>query len=183
VAARSTFATFPGGTLGGDIANVSSLQGGYARSDRAERGLARRRLQGVRGSSTCRSCSPTPRKPTRSSTGHRQEALRPAAAEGARGPRVLGAWIPQRHQQQAPDREARGLLGRSSCACCSRRFHRHVTALGANAVPMPFPEVYTALEQKVVDGQENPVTVVADSKFRKCRNICRSPSTSTTRKR
>jgi tripartite ATP-independent transporter DctP family solute receptor len=37
--------------------------------------------------------------------------------------------------------------------------------LGANTVPMPFPELYTALEQKVVDGQENPVTVIADSKF------------------
>lgn len=38
-------------------------------------------------------------------------------------------------------------------------------ALGANAVPMPFPELYTALEQKAVDGQENPVTVIASSKF------------------
>ena len=28
--------------------------------------------------------------------------------------------------------------------------------LGANALPMPFPEVYTALEQKTIDGQENP---------------------------
>ncbi|HEX2138019.1 MAG TPA: DctP family TRAP transporter solute-binding subunit, partial [Microvirga sp.] len=37
--------------------------------------------------------------------------------------------------------------------------------LGANTVPLPFPELYTALEQKVVDGQENPVTVILDSKF------------------
>lgn len=39
------------------------------------------------------------------------------------------------------------------------------SALGANPVPMPFPEVYTALEQKAVDGQENPVTVILDTKF------------------
>jgi TRAP-type transport system periplasmic protein len=31
-----------------------------------------------------------------------------------------------------------------------------LNALGANAVPMPFPELYTALETKTVDGQENP---------------------------
>ena len=37
--------------------------------------------------------------------------------------------------------------------------------LGANAVPMPFPELYTALEQKAVDGQENPATVIASAKF------------------
>ena len=39
------------------------------------------------------------------------------------------------------------------------------SALASNPVPMPFPEVYTALEQKVVDGQENPITVIVDSKF------------------
>ena len=38
-------------------------------------------------------------------------------------------------------------------------------ALGANAVPMPFTEVYTALEQKMIDGQENPFSVIETSKF------------------
>jgi len=38
-------------------------------------------------------------------------------------------------------------------------------ALGTNAVPMPFPELYTALEQKAVDGQENPYSTVENSKF------------------
>ena len=39
------------------------------------------------------------------------------------------------------------------------------SALGANAVPMPFPELYSALEQKAVDGQENPYSTVDSSKF------------------
>ncbi len=38
-------------------------------------------------------------------------------------------------------------------------------ALGANSVPMPFTEVYTALEQKMIDGQENPFTVIQANKF------------------
>ncbi|MEI2417684.1 TRAP transporter substrate-binding protein [Orrella sp. JC864] len=38
-------------------------------------------------------------------------------------------------------------------------------ALGANAVPMPFPEVYTALESRAVDGQENPLGTINTSKF------------------
>ena len=38
-------------------------------------------------------------------------------------------------------------------------------ALGANSVPMPFTEVYTALEQKIIDGQENPFSVIETSKF------------------
>jgi tripartite ATP-independent transporter DctP family solute receptor len=37
--------------------------------------------------------------------------------------------------------------------------------LGANAVPMPFPEVYSALEQKTVDGQENPAATLVSAKL------------------
>ncbi|MDQ8030721.1 MAG: TRAP transporter substrate-binding protein [Bordetella sp.] len=37
--------------------------------------------------------------------------------------------------------------------------------LGANAVPMPFSELFTALETRTVDGQENPVTTIQSSKF------------------
>ena len=40
-----------------------------------------------------------------------------------------------------------------------------VKALGANPTPLAFPEVYAALEQKAIDGQENPVTVIAANKF------------------
>lgn len=38
-------------------------------------------------------------------------------------------------------------------------------ALGANAVPLPFSELFTALETKAVDGQENPFNTVISSKF------------------
>lgn len=38
-------------------------------------------------------------------------------------------------------------------------------ALGATPTPIPFGELYTALEQKVVDGQENPLAQMATNKF------------------
>lgn len=38
-------------------------------------------------------------------------------------------------------------------------------ALGANPTPLAFPEVYAALEQGAIDGQENPLTVIAANKF------------------
>lgn len=40
-----------------------------------------------------------------------------------------------------------------------------VSALGANPTPLPFPELYAALEQKAVDGQENPVATINGAKF------------------
>jgi tripartite ATP-independent transporter DctP family solute receptor len=38
-------------------------------------------------------------------------------------------------------------------------------ALGANPTPMAFTELFSALETKVVDGQENPVDLIYTSKF------------------
>lgn len=38
-------------------------------------------------------------------------------------------------------------------------------ALGANPTPMAFTEVYTALQTGAIDGQDNPIPTVVDSKF------------------
>nr|WP_315210442.1 TRAP transporter substrate-binding protein [uncultured Albidiferax sp.] len=38
-------------------------------------------------------------------------------------------------------------------------------ALGANATPMPFTELYSAMESSAVDGQENPPATILASKF------------------
>ena len=40
-----------------------------------------------------------------------------------------------------------------------------VKALRAQAVPIPFPDVYAALESKAVDGQDNPLTVIEANRF------------------
>ena len=37
--------------------------------------------------------------------------------------------------------------------------------MGANAIPLPFSELFTALETKTVDGQENPYNTILSSKF------------------
>ncbi len=38
-------------------------------------------------------------------------------------------------------------------------------ALGANPTPLPFPEIYNALQQKVIDGQDNPLYTSMVMKF------------------
>ncbi|MGA0571125.1 TRAP transporter substrate-binding protein [Variovorax sp. VNK109] len=40
-----------------------------------------------------------------------------------------------------------------------------VKALDANPTPLAFPELYAALEQRAVDGQENPLSVILANKF------------------
>ncbi|WP_162787222.1 sialic acid TRAP transporter substrate-binding protein SiaP [Notoacmeibacter marinus] len=39
------------------------------------------------------------------------------------------------------------------------------TAVGANPTPISFAEVYLALQQGVVEGQENPITIIESNKF------------------
>lgn len=40
-----------------------------------------------------------------------------------------------------------------------------IRAMGAAPTPIPFGEVYTALQQKTVDGQENPIPTIFSRKF------------------
>ncbi|MEM9222941.1 MAG: sialic acid TRAP transporter substrate-binding protein SiaP [Pseudomonadota bacterium] len=42
---------------------------------------------------------------------------------------------------------------------------KSVEAMGANATPMAFNELYTAMEQGVVDGQENPLSNIYNARF------------------
>jgi tripartite ATP-independent transporter DctP family solute receptor len=47
----------------------------------------------------------------------------------------------------------------------SKIWMEFMKALGAIPTPIPFGELYTALQQKVVDGQENPVASIYSMKF------------------
>jgi C4-dicarboxylate-binding protein DctP len=40
-----------------------------------------------------------------------------------------------------------------------------IESLGAVATPLPYSEVFTALQQKLVDGQENPLATILTAKF------------------
>src|SRR5207302_9072268 len=45
-------------------------------------------------------------------------------------------------------------------------------ALGAHPVSMQFGEVYTSLQTKVVDGQENPLSIIDAGKFYEVQKFC-----------
>ncbi len=45
-------------------------------------------------------------------------------------------------------------------------------ALGASPVDMQFPEVYSALQTHIVDGQENPLALIATSRFYEVQKYC-----------
>jgi len=53
-----------------------------------------------------------------------------------------------------------------------------LNTLGATPTPMPFPEVFGALESKAIDGQEAPVAAVLSSRFYEVQNTSPQRSTS-----
>jgi len=80
----------------------------------------------------------------------------------------LGFWENGfRHitNSRRPVQRAEDLNGLKLRVIQSPLFLDTFNALGANATPMPFTELYTAMEQAAVDGQENPTATILASKF------------------
>jgi TRAP-type transport system periplasmic protein len=80
----------------------------------------------------------------------------------------LGFWENGfRHvtNSRRPVQRAEDLSGLKLRVIQSPLFLDTFSALGANATPMPFTELYTAMEQGAVDGQENPAATILASKF------------------
>ena len=66
---------------------------------------------------------------------------------------------------QGPVRTPADLAGLKLRTMENRVHMEAFSLMGAAPTPMAFPELFTALQQGVVDGQENPVTVITASKF------------------
>ena len=66
---------------------------------------------------------------------------------------------------QRPVRTPEDLAGLKLRTMENRVHMEAFSDLRAAPTPMAFPELFTALQQGVVDGQENPITVISASKF------------------
>lgn len=156
---------FPGGTLGGDVQTVSALQGGTIDLTVLNAGL----LTGVVKDFLILDLPFL--------FNDRKEAY--AVVDGKVGQALfsklpekglvgLGYWdlgFRQLTNSKRPVAKPEDIQGLKIRVVQAPIYIDTFNTLGANAVPMPFPEVYTALEQKTVDGQENPYTNIESSKF------------------
>ena len=95
----------------------------------------------------------------------RSEAAGASAGEGPLRAWLLGSWLQESDQQPAARRKAGGYPRAEYLGIQIPIVIDTFNALGANAVPMPLPEVYTALETGAVDGQENPYALIESSKY------------------
>lgn len=156
---------FPAGMLGGDMQSVTSLQGGVLQMSAMNAGLL----------STLAPDFALLDLPFLFADAKEADAVMDgpvgenfAAQLAAKDLIVLAYWelgfrnlTNSRHAVQTVD----DIAGLKIRVVQSPIYLEMFGALGANPVPMPFPEVYTALETGTVDGQENPAPSILTAKL------------------
>ena len=158
---------FAGGLLGNDVSMVSSLQGGTQEMTIPDTST----LVGIAGLKEFGLIN----LPFLINSSQEADAL----LDGPWGQKLmaklpekglvgLGFWengLRQISNNRHPINKAEDISGLKLRVIQNPLFIDTFKALGANALPMPFPEVYTALETGTVDGQENPLATLLTSKF------------------
>jgi tripartite ATP-independent transporter DctP family solute receptor len=156
---------FPGGTLGGDVQTISALQGGTVEMSVMNAGLLSGNVPEF-AVVDLPFLFNSPEEADAVMDGPVGEAL--AAKLPEKGLKGLGYWelgFRNLTNNRRPVTTAEDIAGLKIRTLQSPIFVDVFNALGANAVPMPFPELYTALETGTVDGQENPYSVIENNKF------------------
>jgi len=162
---KITVKLFPNGTLGGDVQTVSALQGGTVDMTALSSGILSSQVKEFVLFDL----------PFMFNNGREADAVVDGPIGKRLGERLtdkglvsLGNWelgFRNLTNSKHPVAKLEDFQGLKIRVIQSPIYIDLFTALGANAVPMPFPEVYQALEQKVVDGQENPLKSIELSKF------------------
>ncbi len=156
---------FPGGTLGGDLQTVSALQGGTVEMTVLNAGILSAQAKEF-GIYDFPFLFASPQEADAVTDGpFGKKLLDKLVAKNLVG---LGYWelgFRNLTNSKKPITKAEDIAGLKIRVIQSPIYIDMFNALGANAVPMPFPELYTAMEQKAVDGQENPFSTILSSKF------------------
>jgi tripartite ATP-independent transporter DctP family solute receptor len=156
---------FPGGTLGGDVQTMSALQGGTLDFMTVTAGL----LVGVSkpfGVLDFPYLFDDVKEADAIVDGPIGQRLQAQLAD--KGLVGLGYWdlgFRNVTNSKLPITKLEDMKGLKLRTLQSPIFIDMFGALGANPVPLSFTELYAAMEQRVVDGQENPVAVIAFAKF------------------
>ncbi len=156
---------FPGGTLGGDVQTVSALQGGTLDITVLNSGILAAQAPDF-------AMLDFPFLFNDVKEAHAvidgPVGQRLSAQLDSKGLVALGYWdlgFRNVTNSKHPITRLEDMQGLKIRVIQSPIYLKTFSALGANPVPMAFPEVYTGLEQHTIDGQENPYTVIEGSKF------------------
>ncbi|MBB4225541.1 TRAP transporter substrate-binding protein [Variovorax guangxiensis] len=156
---------FAGGVLGGDLQTVSALQGGTVELTVLNAGILSAQVKEFAAYDFPFLFNSGKEADAVTDGPFGQKLMAKLEDKGLHG---LGYWdlgFRNLTNSKRPITKADDIAGLKIRVIQSPIYIDMFAALGANATPLPFPELYSALEQKAVDGQENPNTTILSSKF------------------
>jgi tripartite ATP-independent transporter DctP family solute receptor len=162
---KITVKLFPGGTLGGDLQTVSALQGGTVEMTVLNAGILSSQVKAFEVFDFPFLFA-SPQEADAVVDGPFGKGLFEKLAE--KNLIGLAYWelgFRNLTNSKRPITKVEDIAGLKIRVIQSPIYIDMFNALGATATPMPFPELYPALEQKAVDGQENPFTLIRTSKL------------------
>jgi tripartite ATP-independent transporter DctP family solute receptor len=156
---------FPGGVLGGDAPNISALQGGTLEMVVMNAGILAQQVKDFEVFDFPFMFA-SPQEADQVVDGPFGRALLDKLdAKGIHGLAYWELGFRQITNSKRPITKVDDIAGLKLRVIPNAINVDWVGALGANATPLPFPELYAALEQKAVDGQENPVATIQGAKL------------------
>ncbi|WP_153108868.1 TRAP transporter substrate-binding protein [Propionivibrio limicola] len=162
---KMTVKQFPGGVLGGDVQVLSAVQGGTIDLTSMNAGILQGQIKefAIVDLPFLFANGKEADAVLDGPVGQKMAALMPA--KGMINLAYFDLGFRQLTNSKKPVKTADDIPGLKLRVVQSPTYIDTWTALGANAVPMPITEVYTGMEQKMIDGQENPFSVIEINKF------------------
>lgn len=155
---------FPNGTLGGDLQTVSALQGGTIEMTTLPPGLLVG-LEKTYGAFDLPFLFNDFKEADAVLDGPVGKRFLEKAPQGLVGLTYWDHGFRNVSNSKRPIAKAEDFQGLKLRALQAPVMIDTFNALGSNAVPLPFTELYTAMETRAVDGQDNPIVAFDTNKF------------------
>ncbi|PXW94027.1 tripartite ATP-independent transporter DctP family solute receptor [Sphaerotilus hippei] len=162
---KITVKLFPGGTLGGDLQTVSALQGGTVEMTVLNAGILSAQVKEFAAFDLPFLFANAQEADAVTDGNFGKGLFTKLADKNLVGLAYWDLGFRNLTNSKRPITKVEDMAGLKVRVIQSPIYIDMFNALGANATPMPFPELYPALEQKAVDGQENPYTVIRSAKL------------------
>lgn len=162
---KITVRLFPGGTLGGDLQTVSALQGGTIEMTVLNAGILAAQVKDFAVFDLPFLFASVQEADAVTDGPFGKSLLAKLESKNLVGLAYWDLGFRNLTNNRRPVSKVEDIAGLKIRVIQSPIYIDLFNTLGANATPLPFPEVYTALEQKAIDGQENPETTIYASKF------------------
>lgn len=162
---KITVKPFPGGALGPDLQVVSAMQGGTIDLNVMNASLLAGNVKEM-AALDLPFLFNSPEEADAVIDGPiGRKLMDKLPAKGLVGLAYWDLGFRQIHTKSKPVAKADDFRGLKMRVIPTPLYVEFMNATGANAVPMPFTETYTALEQGAIDGMTNPLLNIPDGKY------------------